>query len=283
MAAPPNTSTNNNFVVQNGLTVGNTTIFAGNGDVLTTGNITVSGGGSFGGLNPQQIYNGTTNVTASPNFVNVAISGSNVASFSSTGLTVIGTTTTVNNVTVLNQENANAAVLSYLIGNTSVNNGNIQLTGNIQPSANLAYNIGSPSLWFNSFYGTSSHALYADLAENYVADKVYMSGTVLMFGGANEVTQADADTTRVAGIVSTNPAHLMNGALQGVNITPLALMGRVPCMIIGPVAKGDIMVSAGFGFAKVNNNPVPGQAIGKALEDFASPAKGVIEVVVGRV
>jgi hypothetical protein len=110
-----------------------------------------------------------------------------------------------------------------------------------------------------------------------------MPGTVLQFGGDAEVTQAEPDTTRVAGIVSTNPAHLMNGALQGPNVVPVALMGRVPCYVIGPVAKGDILVAAGFGYAKVNNTPAPGQAIGKALEDFVSAAKGVIEVVVGRI
>ena len=66
---------NSNFIVQNGLTVGTLTIFAGNGDITTTGNIGVTGSGSFGGLNPQQIYNGTTNVTATSTLVNVAISG----------------------------------------------------------------------------------------------------------------------------------------------------------------------------------------------------------------
>ena len=122
----------------------------------------------------------------------------------------------------------------------------------------------------------------ADLAENYMADRPYIPGTVLMFGGDEEVTRADADTTKIAGVVSTSPAQLMNGALQGPNVTPLALMGRVPCQIIGPVAKGDLLVSAGWGYAKTNNTAGVGQVIGKALEDFASQAKGVIEVVVGR-
>ena len=75
----------------------------------------------------------------------------------------------------------------------------------------------------------------------------------------------------------------MNAALNGANVVAVALTGRVPCMVIGPVAKGDIMVSAGFGYARVNNTPAPGQAIGKALEDFVSQAKGVIEVVVGKI
>ena len=252
---------NSNFVVQNGLTVGPMTIFAGNGDVTTSGNISVTGGGSFGGLNPQQIYNGTTNATASANFVNVAVGGTNVASFSSTGLTVLGTTTTVQNEVV---------------------------TGNFTPSANLTYDIGSSSAWWrnvyaNVFYGTSTSARYADLAENYQADKPYIPGTVMMFGGTSEVTVADADTTAVAGVVSTNPAHLMNGGLTGTNIIPLALQGRVPCQVIGPVKKGDLMVSAGFGFAKVNNTPAVGSVIGKALQEVTFAGKAVIEVVVGRV
>ena len=142
--------------------------------------------------------------------------------------------------------------------------------------------MGSTSAWYNTIYGTSTHALYADLAENYQADKYYNPGTVLQFGGTAEVTLADADTTRVAGVVSTNPAHLMNGALSGPNVTALALTGRVPCMVVGPVAKGDLMVSAGWGYAKSNNGAGVGQVIGKALQDFPMNSKGVIEVVVGR-
>jgi hypothetical protein len=227
---------NSNFIVQNGLSVGSLTIFAGNGDITTSGNIGVTGSGSFGGLNPQQIYNGTTNVTTSPTYVNVAISGSNVASFSSTAIT---------------------------------------------PVANVTYNIGSQGMWFNTIYGTAQHSLYADLAENYQADAYYEPGTVVEFGGAQEITLGSADSTRVAGVVSTNPAHLMNGGLSGPNVAAVALTGRVPCKVIGPTVKGDLMVSAGWGFAKVNNNAGVGQVIGKALVDF-SGAKGMIEVVIGK-
>ena len=138
------------------------------------------------------------------------------------------------------------------------------------------------TVYATTFSGVSTTAKYADLAENYLGDKFYNPGTVVMFGGTAEVTVADADTTAVAGIVSTNPAHLMNGALSGPNVVPVAFTGRVPCQVIGPVAKGDIMVSAGFGYAKVNNNPRIGTIIGKALQDFAINGKGVIEVVVGR-
>jgi hypothetical protein len=154
-------------------------------------------------------------------------------------------------------------------------------TGSIIPSANLTYNLGSTTAWWNILYGKATQAQYADLAENYQADNYYEPGTVVEFGGNKEITLGSPDSKRVAGVVSTAPAHLMNGGLSGPNVSPLALQGRVPTKVIGPVAKGDIMVSAGFGFAKVNNDAQAGQIIGKALADFGG-AKGVIEVVVGR-
>jgi hypothetical protein len=182
-------------------------------------------------------------------------------------------------------------------GGASITTGNLYIggsagtaifhTGHILPSANLLYDLGSTTAWYNTFYGISTQAKYADLAENYQADAIYEPGTVLMFGGENEVTLADADTTAVAGIVSTNPAHLMNGALQGARVVALALQGRVPCKVIGPVSKGDLLVSAGFGFAKTAPDRQLGmrfgQAIGKALENVGPGNKATIEVVVGRV
>ena len=153
----------------------------------------------------------------------------------------------------------------------------------IVPNANVTINLGSTSAWWNIFYGKATQAQYADLAENYLADRPYPAGTVVEFGGDKEVTISAPDTTRVAGVVSSNPAHLMNGALQGPNVVPVALQGRVPCQVVGPVAKGDLMVSAGFGFAKTNNNPQPGQVIGKALQEVTGQNKAIIEVVVGRV
>ena len=159
--------------------------------------------------------------------------------------------------------------------------GSVTGIGTLTPSGNATVNLGSTSNWWATFYGVATQAKYADLAENYQADNQYEPGAVLEFGGDQEVTLAVDGTRRVAGVVSTNPAHLMNGGLSGKNVVALALTGRVPCKVIGPVKKGDLMVSAGFGYAKANNDPVIGQVIGKALADF-SGAKGVIEVVIGR-
>jgi len=305
-------SVNTNFIVQNGLTVGPTTIFAGNGDVLTTGNISVTGGGSFGGLSSNQIYQGTSNVNINTGSVTVSVGGANVATFTSSSLTLTGSLTVQGTTTTVNTETAttinattlqavtignSGAVLYGTLNSASASQTNITAVGTltgltvagttntqtVQPSANVTYNLGSTTAWWNNIYGTATHALYADLAENYQADAYYEPGTVVEFGGSKEVTVGSADSKRVAGVVSTNPAHLMNGGLSGPNVVALALQGRVPCKVIGPVAQGDLMVSAGFGFAKVNNDALTGQVIGKALQSVAFAGKAVIEVVVGRV
>jgi hypothetical protein len=85
---------------------------------------------------------------------------------------------------------------------------------------------------------------------------------------------------RIAGVVSNKPAYLMNQGLNGGNVVTVALMGRVPCKVRGSVAKGDLLVSDGTGYAVVNNNPVIGSVIGKSLANW-NGTNGVVEVVVG--
>jgi hypothetical protein len=134
----------------------------------------------------------------------------------------------------------------------------------------------------NLISATSTTAQYADLAENYVADAYYAPGTVLDFGGDKEVTLSDGQNlTRVAGVVTTNPAYLMNSDCKGEHIAAIALQGRVPVMVIGMVQKGDLLVSYGNGYAKRAIEPKTGTVIGKALEAHTGEAS-LIEVSVGR-
>ena len=128
--------------------------------------------------------------------------------------------------------------------------------------------------------GSRLQATYADLAEYYSADDYYQPGTVLEFGGSYEVTLAKDGTNKVAGVVSTDPAYAMNAKCPGIAVA-LALQGRVPCKVRGKVEKGDMMISAGDGFARACINPTIGSVIGKALENF-NGIEGVVEVAVGR-
>jgi hypothetical protein len=124
-------------------------------------------------------------------------------------------------------------------------------------------------------------ATYADLAEYYEADLDYEPGTVVELGGEKEVTIAEDSTCRVAGVVSTNPAYLMNKECAGKYIVAVALQGRVPVKVRGRVRKGDFLVSGGSGFARPSATPVYGSVIGKAIENFDG-VEGVIEVMIGR-
>ena len=72
----------------------------------------------------------------------------------------------------------------------------------------------------------------------------------------------------------------MNNGLEEGSVA-VALTGRVPTKVTGPVRKGQMMVSNGDGTARAENNPTMGSVIGKSLENFPD-GTGVIEVVVGR-
>ena len=148
---------------------------------------------------------------------------------------------------------------------------------------NAVGNIGSSSSYFNQVFATATTALYADLAEKYTADADYEAGTVVCFGGPAEITISTVDSDRrVAGVISAQPSYLMNAGLESPHTATVALQGRVPCKVQGTVLKGDMLVSAGNGFARSESDPKIGAVIGKALVDFAGET-GVIEVVVGRI
>lgn len=123
----------------------------------------------------------------------------------------------------------------------------------------------------------------ADLAEYYSSDKKYESGTVLEFGGDNEVTLAGIESNKIAGVVTTAPSYVMNSNIQTQYPIALALMGRVPVKVIGKVNKGDMLVSAGNGLAKASIvTPKIGTVIGKAINNKTDDVEGIIEVLIGR-
>ena len=240
-----------------------------------TGNYILGNGALLTGVitSVANINSGTSNVTvvSSGGNVSVGVGGtSNVAVFASTGEYVTGVISASGNITGGN------IVTAGTTGILSVNS--ITHTG-----TNAVGNIGSSSSYFNQVFATATTALYADVAELYVADAQYAPGTVLEFGGANEVTIAEDSTIRIAGVVSTDPAYLMNAGQDGEYIVPVALLGRVPCRVRGNIRKGDMLISGGDGYARpAQAQPMVGSVIGKALENHAG-GDGVITVVVGRI
>jgi len=276
-----------------GLASVTSTSFIGN----LTGNVTSTGTATFNTLN-------VTDLTAT----NVIVGSINGNAATAT-LTARNTSTTSHYITF--SEGATGAAAQFTdiglryvptndvltIGNTITltgNTGSISITGNILPGSNSptdsGQNLGAlnnrwNTVWATTFNGTSTRSLYADLAENYLADQDYEPGTVLIFGGEHEVTVTSVKGNhRVAGVVSTEPAHLMNSALEGDHVVALALQGRVPCKVLGRVAKGDMLVTSAVpGYAIVDNDPKVGTIIGKAVQSKTDDGKGCIEIVVGRV
>ena len=132
-------------------------------------------------------------------------------------------------------------------------------------------------------YLTATQAQYADLAEIYKSDADYEPGTVVVFGGEHEVTQCNRLLDhRVAGVVSTAPAYLMNKDADGVAV---ALRGKVPCKVEGPVRKGDLLVTnvtPGTATTLTDDSPAPAGycVIGKSLEDNNDAGIKLVNIVV---
>ena len=190
-----------------------------------------------------------------------------------TAETVINTANDGNNETVF-------LVFSDTQGATTALETDVSLTYN--PSTNLLTTTGNVTA--SHFVGTATQAIYADLAEKYVADSQYDPGTVMTIGGSKEVTSSNSymDPT-VAGIVSTNPAFLMNKDLVAENVVDLALTGRVPCKVHGKIQRGDMIVSGNIAGAGTScTAPNFGTVVGKALESYDSETVGTIEVIAGR-
>jgi len=164
-------------------------------------------------------------------------------------------------------------------------------THTITPNTDNSIDLGSTSkkyrtVYATTFSGTASQAQYADLAENYLADKDYDVGTVLIFGGSAEVSvTSKQNCPSIAGVVSENPAYLMNSELEGNHVTSVALKGRVPVKVVGPIRKGDILIhshteghaqAAPFGGYHVTG-PC---CIGVAISEKADAGAGVVEALV---
>jgi hypothetical protein len=326
---------NRNFVVHNGLTVGDVDIFAGNSqvkigtiilkeegnalkvrnfddtaDAVITGTFTTTSTTSGNlqiGLNHIEAVNTNGNIDLRPNGTGQVLVSSG-AGLNVTGnvviggnLTVNGTTTTINSTT-LTVDDLNIVLASGAATAAAANGAGISVDGastffryestpnswvidrSFIPNANATLSLGATGSRWANIWGLASSAQYADLAERYDAGIYIEPGTVVEFGGDNEVQVCDTlMSTKVAGIVSTAPGYLMNDtADKDATWIAVALQGRVPTRVVGPVTKGDMMVSAGNGYAMSCAAPVIGSVIGKALENF-SEGQGVIEVVVGRV
>jgi hypothetical protein len=243
-------------------TILNATGNVSGGNITTTGVVSATGNVSGGNITTTGVVSATGNV-----------SGGNIT----TANTVSGSLLT-GTLTTASQPNVTSVSTSF----TNLTFANAQsITGNnLSLTTGANTNPGTITGNWTLTTGSRLQATYADLAEYYSADDYYQPGTVLEFGGMFDVTLASDGTNKVAGVVSTDPAYAMNAKCPGLAVA-IALQGRVPCKVRGNIEKGDMLISAGNGFARASMNPTIGSVIGKALENF-NGTEGTIEVAVGR-
>ena len=233
------------------------------GLISATGNIT--GGNILGGANVNATTLTGTTVSATGN-----VTGGNLV----TG----GLVTATGNITATaNVAGANLVTAGQLFVNSGSN-----VTAIVNSAANGVGNIGSSSAYFNTVFAKATTAQYADLAEVYSTDQQYSAGTVMIIGGTEEITQSVAEySTAVVGVISKNPAYLMNSVELG---QPLALTGKVRCFVQDQIVKGDLLVTGSIpGHAQACDFALhrPGCVFGKALENFDGD-QGEIWILVGR-
>ena len=238
------------------------------------------------------IATGATNVTNTNQLTNGAgyITSSASISGNAATATALQTARTINGVSF--NGTANIVVESYIEDDESTNatryitfvDNSTAAYKRLNEDSTLNYNPSTGTLAATIFSGTATSARYADLAEKYTSDLEYSPGTVVVFGGQYEVTESTkSHDSAVAGVVSTNPAYLMNSELkEGVAV---ALTGRVPCIVKGPVNKGTVLVTSdvpGAAEAINYNKFFPGVVIGKSLEEIEDDSIKTIEIAVGR-
>ena len=273
-------------IVAQNIAVDSTGQFSGDLVGNVTGNVT----GNLTG----DVTGNVTAATGTSTFNNLTVSGTLTANVTGTSATAqklvvdSGTareaaTLLVNNTIVARDASGNINV--NLVNGTASNASNL---GGAAPdtgavAGTIAQRDSNKDLTARKFLGTATAAQFADLAEIYSSDKLYEPGTVVVFGGEAEVTTTDVFCDhRVAGVVSTEPAHLMNSNAEGIAI---ALRGRVPCKVEGPVNKGDIIVTSptlGVGTALTKDSALPNAVcvIGKAIENNPESGIKLVEVVV---
>jgi hypothetical protein len=138
----------------------------------------------------------------------------------------------------------------------------------------------------NVIHARATSAQYADIAERFAADAVMTPGAVVMFGGAQEITEtAEELSEKVFGVVSTQPAYMMNSGAGNNDSHPfVAMTGRTPVRVTGTVNKGDRLVSSSVKgtarAARTGESINPFHVIGRALESKSDAGIGLVNCFV---
>ena len=223
--------------------------------------------GTAGGLSSAVTVTLTGDVTGSATFTSAGDTAS-IATTIAADSVALGTDTTGNYV----QQGATSG--NGISGSVNSEGGTFTVTSNAtdaNTASTIVFRDGSGDFSAGVITATATQARYADVAENYLADHEYLPGTVVTIGGVHEITECGLGEFPV-GVISTNPAYLMNTDLTAG--LPVALVGRVPVRVFGSVTKGQKVYSDIMGRASKNSE---GSLVGIALEDNADEGEKLVE------
>lgn len=175
-----------------------------------------------------------------------------------------------------------------------INGGTIDGTpiGSTTPDTGVFTNLDASNLTVTNtadFSGasiTGLNAFYADLAECYRADHIYEPGTVVKIGGEAEITKTDREGDNdVFGVISSDPAFVLNYDHSSDDyMLPVAMVGRVPCFVEGPVKKGQRLVAGINGVARaVANDQCAMRVFARSLETDNRTDVRLVEVVINAI
>lgn len=261
--------------VSGGISTGGN-VFAGE-HVYASGDVTSVNSGIFGSVRSNANISAGTTLTAAGAATAQSLSSNSFATVHTTlvtggnatvnGLAVnasatVGTTLGVTGATTIGGAiTASGGLQNTPIGNATATTATFTTvrTGNVIPTTANTFTLGNSTTWYSAVYATAVQSYYADLAEKYIADQEYEPGTVVIFGGTEEITVTPYEgDKRVAGVISTDPAYLMNMSSPGL---PVALRGKVPVKVVGQVSKGDLLITS----------DVPGYAVSAGFRSDYSP------------
>ena len=268
--------------------------------VYAANDISAQGTGIFANIRSNANISAATTLTAAGAVTGQSLASNSFATIHTTLVTggnatvnglVVNTSATISStlgvigaVNIGGQTTVNGGLQNTPIGNTTASTATFTTvrTGNVIPSTANASTLGNSTTWYSAVYATAVQSFYADLAEKYIADQIYEPGTVVIFGGSEEITTTDKlGDTRVAGVISTDPAYLMNMTSTGL---PVALRGKVPVKIVGQVSKGDLLITSdtlGYGISVgFRTDYAPNAVFAKSLVDDRSHDARVIWAVI---
>jgi len=190
------------FEVKYGLKVGNTIIYAGNSDITTSGNVTVTGNVAV-----SQIQNGNSNVSVAPNG-NVTISAigtANVVTVTATGANIAGTANISGNANVGNL--GTGTVIATTANLTTINSGLLQ-----NGTSNVTIASGGNVSTF--------------IGGNATAQLVVTATGANIAGTANVTGNANVGNLGAATVVATNLTGTLTTAAQP-NITSVGTLSSL--------------------------------------------------------